>query len=84
MGLNLYAAFDGNLMAAKSPSLKSKKGSCIFCNFSLDNYKQIYKDTAHFVESQPLYEKVAESIGDGEMATDLATQFWGDVKKRRT
>ena len=47
----------------------------------LDSYRHIYEDTAHFIESQPLHEKVAESIASDarEAAADLGSRFWSNL-----
>ena len=48
----------------------------------LDSYKLMYKDTAHFVESQPLHEKVAESIASqaDDTAENLGARFWNELE----
>lgn len=48
----------------------------------LDSYKDIYEDTAHFMESQPLHEKVAESIVSNNQkdAADFGARFWSNLK----
>lgn len=47
----------------------------------LDSYKNIYEDTDHFIDSQPLHEKVAESIKSNDIseAAHLGAHFWGEL-----
>lgn len=51
-------------------------------NRLLDSYKDLYEDTAHFIESQPLHEKVAESIASNNKkeAADFGARFWSNLK----
>ena len=51
-------------------------------NRLLDSYKDLYEDTAYFIESQPLHEKVAESIASNNKkeAADFGARFWSNLK----
>lgn len=51
-------------------------------NRLLDSYKDLYEDTAHFIESQSLHEKVAESIASNNKkeAADFGARFWSNLK----
>lgn len=44
-------------------------------------YNHIYDDTKHFLDSQPLHEKLVKYIIDknAPKASSIAAQFWGDV-----
>ena len=44
-------------------------------------YSHIYDDTGHFLDSQPLHEKLVECIIDSNArkASDIAARFWEDA-----
>lgn len=58
----------------RSASIHLQKGYC-----------HIYDDTKHFLDSQPLHEKLVKYIIDRNIpkASGIAAQFWGDVDYKK-